>query len=231
MEKYYNAIVKWATDRNIINGATQVSQYTKLMEEFGELASGISRSNKDKIIDAIGDCTVVSIILLQQLQYKYNPFDHIIFIPFDKESVTSHHVLLDCARDLGEISYYLNRVESFGKDRVSSCIISFMERLASVAYLYDTSLKEAIGAAFQEIEFRRGVMLNGIFIKEEDIPSTIKQLSEEYDAINNKLLDNIQQFGENPNISDIAKSEKSSENLQKKAMQLALDIDALKRNL
>ena len=38
----------------------------KLMEEAGELASGIARDQRDIISDSIGDCAVVLIILAEQ---------------------------------------------------------------------------------------------------------------------------------------------------------------------
>jgi NTP pyrophosphatase (non-canonical NTP hydrolase) len=59
-------IRQWAHDRNLIEGATVQAQTVKLMEECGELAAGIARSNKEKIVDSIGDAIVVLTIMAAQ---------------------------------------------------------------------------------------------------------------------------------------------------------------------
>lgn len=59
-------IEKWAVDRNLIAGSSRQAQTVKLMEELGELASGIARGNEIAILDSIGDCFVVLTILAQQ---------------------------------------------------------------------------------------------------------------------------------------------------------------------
>ena len=67
-----HAVLKWAEDRNLLE-ADPVKQYVKLMEESGELASALFRlsTNPVKYLpqaeDAIGDMTVVLIILAEQL--------------------------------------------------------------------------------------------------------------------------------------------------------------------
>jgi NTP pyrophosphatase (non-canonical NTP hydrolase) len=60
-------VEKWAEDRNLIEGATTHAQMLKLMEEMGELAAGIAKSNDALIEDSLGDCMVVLIILSAQL--------------------------------------------------------------------------------------------------------------------------------------------------------------------
>jgi len=57
---------QWGTDRNIIGPdakATVESQYLKLAEEFEELGEGIAKKDQHEIVDAIGDMTVVLILL------------------------------------------------------------------------------------------------------------------------------------------------------------------------
>ena len=64
-------IIQWATERNLLPGDPN-KQFIKLVEEIGELASGISKNNHSEIIDAIGDIQVVLIILSRQLGVNYN---------------------------------------------------------------------------------------------------------------------------------------------------------------
>lgn len=66
----FDKIRQWAEARNLIEGATPHAQMVKLIEEAGELANGISRSNKELIVDSIGDCVVVLTILAAQYGFS-----------------------------------------------------------------------------------------------------------------------------------------------------------------
>ena len=55
----FNAIRQWADDRGLYEEGDSKTQFTKLIEEVGELAQGILKKNKPEIIDAIGDLVVV----------------------------------------------------------------------------------------------------------------------------------------------------------------------------
>nr|DAT30408.1 MAG TPA: NTP-PPase-like protein [Caudoviricetes sp.] len=92
-------IKKWAIDRGLQSGSPE-AQMVKLLEEAGELASGINKNKLDLIIDSIGDTYVVLVILCMQLGLDIN----------------------DC-----------------------------------------------IKAAYEEIKDRKGKMVNGTFVKEEDL--------------------------------------------------------------
>ena len=55
----FDRIREWALNRGIYNKSDSFAQYTKLMEENGELGEALMRRDKDEIIDAIGDMVVV----------------------------------------------------------------------------------------------------------------------------------------------------------------------------
>lgn len=63
---YANRIRQWAHDRNLLAGSDTKSQFVKLMEEAGELAAAIARSDQDEFEDAIGDMFVVLTIMAAQ---------------------------------------------------------------------------------------------------------------------------------------------------------------------
>jgi NTP pyrophosphatase (non-canonical NTP hydrolase) len=63
---YADRIRQWAADRNLIDGSDVKSQFVKLMEEAGELASGIAKQRDEEIADAIGDMFVVLTIIAAQ---------------------------------------------------------------------------------------------------------------------------------------------------------------------
>lgn len=100
MEQFDN-IRQWAADRNIIAGTDSRAQFVKLMEEIGELASGIAKNRLPEIIDGIGDAVVVLTVLAEQ-----------------------------------------------------NCI----------------KIEDCIDTAWHEIKDRKGKMINGIFVKEADLP-------------------------------------------------------------
>jgi NTP pyrophosphatase (non-canonical NTP hydrolase) len=66
MKEISNLIAQWAKDRNLHNGDTS-RQMLKLIEEVGELASGIAKNDQALIIDSLGDVYVVLKILSLQL--------------------------------------------------------------------------------------------------------------------------------------------------------------------
>lgn len=62
----FKLIEQWATDRNL-HTADPTKQMLKLMEETGELASAMARSNDALTKDAVGDIVVVLTVLCTQL--------------------------------------------------------------------------------------------------------------------------------------------------------------------
>ena len=64
-------IKKWAADRNL-NLADPKSQMVKLLEEAGELATGVNKNKQDLIVDSIGDVYVVLVIFCMQLGLDIN---------------------------------------------------------------------------------------------------------------------------------------------------------------
>jgi len=65
-----NAIKRWAINRGL-DKAEPSKQMLKLIEEVGELASGIAKGKKDLIIDSLGDVYVVLYILSLQLKLDF----------------------------------------------------------------------------------------------------------------------------------------------------------------
>ena len=63
-EELIGAITKWHYDRNTIYGGTNIQQFPKLVEEFGELAGNLARSRDRK--DDYGDIMVVMIGMMER---------------------------------------------------------------------------------------------------------------------------------------------------------------------
>lgn len=64
-EELQTATLDWASARGILEHSTPQAQCLKGLEELGELAAGIARSDGPLIADALGDVLVVQIILAE----------------------------------------------------------------------------------------------------------------------------------------------------------------------
>ena len=83
LDKLKQQIEQWAIDRGLQNGDPKY-QVLKLIEEVGELASGMNKSDHPLVLDSIGDIFVVLVVLSTQLEiditdcinYAYEEIKH-----------------------------------------------------------------------------------------------------------------------------------------------------------
>lgn len=66
INEQFENIRNWAEARNLIEGSKPINQVSKLVEELGELATGVNKGKMDLIADGIGDAVVVLTILAKQ---------------------------------------------------------------------------------------------------------------------------------------------------------------------
>lgn len=62
-------ILQWANKRDLLKYENRFKQYSKLQEESNELFVAMLDDNKAEIIDALGDVSIVLIILAEQLGF------------------------------------------------------------------------------------------------------------------------------------------------------------------
>ena len=152
-------IEQWAKDRNLILGSTPQKQFIKLMEEFGELCAGIARNDKEKIKDSIGDCGVVLIILNEQCQIEK---DLIFAREFQIESPENQ---------IKYTMHYLNGlswlIDDDGNDKFVLC--ELITELNGYSHYYGFTMLECLEHAYEQIKDRKGKMIDGVFVKEEDL--------------------------------------------------------------
>lgn len=65
MDELILAVEQWSIDKGL-DKADSTKQYLKVSEETGEIAAALARSQKEELMDAIGDVVVTLIILSQQ---------------------------------------------------------------------------------------------------------------------------------------------------------------------
>lgn len=160
-------IVQWAHDRNLVEGSTPQKQMVKLYEEFGELANGFNKNNEDLIIDSIGDCAVVTVIMLEQLGSKY---ELSALSKREKEpEYTTERKMLFCGESLGRIAYALNRDNIAGMVRPVAYVVEFLNDLQLAATDSGLDFTACVAQAWDEIKDRKGKLIDGVFVKEGNL--------------------------------------------------------------
>lgn len=175
LETYNDLVVDWADKRQILSGSTPAQQFIKLMEEYGELASGVSKSNEQVIKDSIGDCLVVLIILHKMLGFDGSAFKNLPANHYEFKENGVIHV----AEELGRIGYIINRPELNWNAYLEKHIQETIHALQDVAIKHQTTLLHCIDLAWNEIKDRRGIMQDGVFIKTTDLEKTLFDLDKQ----------------------------------------------------
>lgn len=175
LNKLNALVVDWADKRGIITGSTVQDQTVKLIEEFGELASGVARCDLDKIKDSIGDCLVVTIILNAMTNGTDRLFDKMrSFVEPDVQMQTETMLLLKAGDCVGRICWFTSDGENcpFG----SNAITTLISLLRDLSFKYDTSIEDCLQLAYDEIKDRKGIMQGGMFVKVADLQKQLDEL-------------------------------------------------------
>lgn len=153
MQELIEKIEQWAEDRNIIKGSKPIDQAMKLFSEFGELADNVGKGRDCR--DDIGDCAVVLIIMCRQLGIPT-----IDSIQEDNDNYTIKEYV-------AWAGYWMCSWVSSGMSNSEELGFIF-SNLINIAKLKNYTLQECVQIAYNDIKDRKGVMFNGVFIKESD---------------------------------------------------------------
>nr|DAM61666.1 MAG TPA: NTP-PPase-like protein [Caudoviricetes sp.] len=159
LQQLIKNIENWAEDRNLIEGSTPQKQFIKLMEEFGELCSGVAKNKPDVIKDSIGDCFVVTIIL--KCQFKTNLFIRPSSL---NKNLDVSLILARVARDAALIPR-----GDLSEQEQLEIINGIIRHLMNISILLDVDFESCVQAAWDEIKDRKGRMIDGVFVKESDL--------------------------------------------------------------
>lgn len=201
-EKVTQLIQNWSIDRNL-HTADPMKQYGKLIEEFGEMAEGISKGKKELIVDAIGDMYVVCTILLQQIDFDI--FEVAYYN--DVAEIEHGNALVDLTGSIYHLGALVNehskQTTEAGRFLSGDMILTetgvLLEILRAVAEEYSMNFNLAVNVAYNEIKDRKGVMKDGVFIKEADIVKP---------ALNDNIATGLHSgLVKNPSISDLVMRE------------------------
>lgn len=156
-------IENWAEARNLIEGSTPKKQFIKLMEEFGELCSGVSKNKIDVVKDSIGDCFVVMVILNKQTNSNFD------FIPLPYLARKGIDVWIEkCVAKFASISEKINYTGKANR-HLEYDFAYALYCLIKISNEYGLTLESCVQAAWDEIKDRKGRMIDGVFVKEGDL--------------------------------------------------------------
>ena len=155
MNELIQKIEQWATDRNIIKGSKPIDQAMKLFSEFGELADNVGKGRDCR--DDIGDIFVVLTIIAQQAELNIN------------ESVklrNNNRALNVCLKK--QVNWLCSSLSLFVTDLGLYTLGNCVENLMQISKILGYTLEECVQIAYNDIKDRKGIMSNGVFIKESD---------------------------------------------------------------
>ena len=170
MKELILKVEQWAQDRNLINGCKPIDQAMKLFSEAGELADNIGKGRDIK--DDVGDVLVVIIIIAKQLGATLSSFN----APEWAED-TNKKLLLKLQGSLVDYAEFAEY-----KSFPSGIVKRILNILNGIARNYKTTLEECLSVAYNDIKDRKGIMHNGVFIKDSDpaYDSILKSIEDNY---------------------------------------------------
>ena len=154
-------VQQWFVDRNL-HEANPVKQFLKLMEESGELFEGIAKDKSELIYDALGDIQVVLIGLDQQIKNGAQ-------ISANQQELE----LLLMVSSLGNIAQKLYAHVCHNETQIPliKADLMFLDSVVStVSFCNGTTAENCLEEAYEVIKDRKGKMIDGVFVKEEDLP-------------------------------------------------------------
>lgn len=160
-------IQQWAVDRNLHTG-NPARQTLKLVEELGELAHAIARNNREEIVDAIGDITFVALVLDKQVGYRTS-FAEAVSQHIKSEAnmadkeTTQPQVFAELVRTIHNVSHNV-AYQSHKQTDIYLVLSAVMDMADSL----DVDYVAAVESAYNIVKDRKGKLVNGVFIKEDE---------------------------------------------------------------
>ena len=161
MKELIKKIEQWAIDRDIDKKGTVEGQSIKTAEEIAELIKGISKDNIDLIKDSVGDVFVTLVI--------GNMLDENLYV--DRCYTETRNLKTYSKEDKKDA---IDSLAQFITDIIRNgyCEDSLYFGLAdlmAIADIYNLDFKDCVESAYNEIANRKGEVIDGTFVKSEDL--------------------------------------------------------------
>lgn len=173
----FENIRNWAHARNLINGATPHTQFVKLVEEFKEFVDGHLDMEFEEILDGLGDTVVVLTIQAAQLGTDIETSiagldEHLEFAnSFEGLLSKTQSVDLLSLRVISSIGELATGIAKKDLTKVHNGIGGAYRILEAIALRFDFTIEYAVERAYNVIKDRKGQMIDGVFVKEADLPN------------------------------------------------------------
>lgn len=168
-------IISWARWRDLHKKGTVDGQAIKTSEEVAELIIGLSKDDKDKIIDSIGDVYVTLVVgnLIQckadfEKAFKKADFEKAFkMAEVESKNIVGHFGAPDKAEQIINLMIATKEVLTLGY--TTHTIGLMLMDIMIVAGEKQLDFKNCVESAYQEIKGRRGRIIDGTFVKESDL--------------------------------------------------------------
>lgn len=160
-------IIEWAKERELDTKGTVEAQAIKTVEELSELIKAICKDNREDIIDSIGDVYVTLVIgnMLDE-NYNMNGLEQLFKVYFDNKGIKECKKL-DKKYKLKKLGMFIQVVLDY---KYSTTVVRELTyQLTKTAYSYDLDFVECVESAYNTIKDRKGKLVNGMYIKDEDL--------------------------------------------------------------
>lgn len=163
IQELIKLIEQWAIDRGLDKNGTVEGQLIKTAEEVAELIIGISKDDIDVIKDSIGD-VFVTLVVGNLISEKKENLEKVMVdlyefrqVPYLDSKFEAIKLLMFVYSDLMAAENY----NSWLHEKVNTIIM--------VTELYNLDFTECVESAYKEIADRKGRVIDGTFIKEDDL--------------------------------------------------------------
>lgn len=157
MNELIEKVEQWATDRNL-HTADSKGQALKVVEEFTETLLANRKGNVDEVIDGIGDTYVTLIILCKQIDINFvKEFN-------ETPRFFDYEVIFD-----ESINQLASGIAKGNKQLANLGITRTLIALEALTENYDVTPEHCLSVAYNEIKDRTGKMVDGVFVKTEDL--------------------------------------------------------------
>lgn len=153
-------IINWAKERELDTKGTVQGQKMKTIEELAELLIGISKDNKEVIKDSVGD-VAVTLIIGNMLDVGYNMEE----LYNDVASFNTTY----CPTKFDKVCLVVTTMESAIGGYHHCYLRLALQRLIKLSKCYDLEFLDCLESAYNEIANRKGKMIDGTFVKEQDL--------------------------------------------------------------
>lgn len=159
-------IISWARWRGLDKKGTVEGQVIKTAEEVAELIIGLSKDDKDKIIDSIGD-VYVTLVVGNLIQGKADFEKAFKRAEVDSKNTVRHYGDPDKTEQIINLMIATKDILMLGY--TTHTISLMLMNIMIAAGKKQLSFKNCVESAYEEIKGRKGRIIDGTFVKESDL--------------------------------------------------------------